>query len=54
MIGSVHGLLLRRLEETGIEGVKREIIDDLMYVALRPYIGHEAALREASGSPSPA
>ena len=54
VIGSVHGLLLRRLEETGIEGVKREIIDDLMYVALRPYIGHEAALREASGSPSPA
>jgi hypothetical protein len=27
-----------------------EIIDDLMYLAVRPYIGHEAGMREFSTS----
>lgn len=54
VIGSVHGLLLRRLEETGEEGVRLEILDDLLYLAVRPYIGHDAALREVAASPSTA
>jgi AcrR family transcriptional regulator len=52
VVGAVHGLLVRRLEETGGEGVTMEIVDDLLYIAYRPYIGHEAALREAAVSTS--
>jgi AcrR family transcriptional regulator len=47
VLGSIHGLLLSRLkEEPGGPGL--EIIDDLMYLAVRPYVGHEAAMRELS------
>jgi AcrR family transcriptional regulator len=54
VIGAVHGLLVRRLEETGGEGVTIDIVDDLLYVAYRPYLGHETALRESTGVASTA
>jgi AcrR family transcriptional regulator len=54
VVGSVLGLLMRRLEETGGEGVTIDIVDDLMYVVFRPYLGHEGALEELSASPSAA
>ncbi len=50
VLGSIYGLLLNRLGETDGEGVGWEIFDDLMYLAVRPYVGHEAGMRELSTS----
>lgn len=48
VLGSIHGLLVSRLAESEGDGMSLEIIDDLMYLAVRPYIGHEAGIRELS------
>jgi AcrR family transcriptional regulator len=52
VLGSIYGLLVRRLEKTGEEGIGIEIIDDLMYLAVRPYLGQAVALEELS-TPAP-
>jgi AcrR family transcriptional regulator len=49
-LGSIHGLLVNRLHEHGEEGMTWEIFDDVLYLAMRPYLGHAAARREASTS----
>ena len=53
VLGSIYGLLVRRLETTGEEGLSIEMIDDLMYLAVRPYLGQEAALQELSNTAPP-
>jgi AcrR family transcriptional regulator len=50
-LGSIYGLMLKRLGEPGgEEGLSLEIIDDLVYLAVRPYVGHEAGVRELATS----
>jgi AcrR family transcriptional regulator len=46
VLGSINGLLINRLKES--EGIDLEIIDELMYIVVRPYAGHDAGLRELS------
>jgi AcrR family transcriptional regulator len=50
VLGSMHQLLLSRLKESDGDGPGPEIIDDLMYLALRRYIGHEAGIGELPAS----
>lgn len=45
-LGSIYVLLVKRLARTGGEEVVWEILPELMYLAVRPYLGQEAALEE--------
>jgi AcrR family transcriptional regulator len=52
-LGAVYSVLLRRLQ--GGQGTRaaRSTVPELMYIVVRPYVGHEAALEELRIPPPP-
>jgi AcrR family transcriptional regulator len=50
VIGGVLGMLTKSLRH-GAEGGKETLVPDLMFMAVRPYLGHEAAREELSIPP---
>jgi AcrR family transcriptional regulator len=46
ILGSIYELAVKRLAGSGDDGPTLEIVPELMYIAVRPYLGHEAALEE--------
>jgi AcrR family transcriptional regulator len=52
VVGSVFELFTKRLQETGFEGIE-SLVPELMYIAVAPYCGPEAA-REELSIPAPA
>jgi AcrR family transcriptional regulator len=50
-LGSIYGLMVHRLQQPDGEAeMSLKIIDDVMYLAVRPYVGDEAALEELTAS----
>jgi AcrR family transcriptional regulator len=45
MLGAVYTIMLERLREGGTLAA-RTVVPELMYIAVRPYVGHEAAVEE--------
>jgi AcrR family transcriptional regulator len=52
-LGATYTLLLKRLQEERGTRAIREIVPELMYVAVRPYVGHEVAREELRIPPPP-
>lgn len=53
VLGSIHGRLLKQLEKgEGTDSLER-FVPELMYIAVRPYLGHEVAREELSIPPPP-
>ncbi len=52
-IGSVFERVLRDIHRGGEIAHPRAVVPDLMYIAVRPYLGHEVALEELSIPPPP-
>lgn len=52
-LGAVYTLMLKRLQEGQGTSAARSTVPELMYVAVRPYVGHEAALEELRIPPPP-
>jgi hypothetical protein len=46
VVGSINALLLRRLGEDGEGMWSPQLLGEVMYIVVRPYLGHEAALEE--------
>ena len=46
VLGSIHGRLLKELENGGGTGSLEQFVPELMYIAVRPYLGHEVAREE--------
>jgi AcrR family transcriptional regulator len=53
ILGSIYELVLKRLDRPGKDGPGLEIVPELMYIAVRPYLGHEAALEELNAPVPP-
>lgn len=53
VMGSIHGRLLKELEGGGGTGSLERFVPELMYVAVRPYLGHEVAREELKLPPPP-
>lgn len=51
--GSIYELLAKELQGGGGTDAAERIVPQLMYIAVRPYLGHEAALAELSIPPPP-
>lgn len=51
--GSIYKLLLDRLAESEDGKLSWDVVDDVMYLAVRRYIGDEAGAQELSSSASP-
>lgn len=51
VIGSIYELLLRELSRGGGTGGAEGFVPQLMYLAVRPYLGHAEALKELSIPP---
>jgi len=45
-LGSIHGRLLKELENGGGTGSLERFVPELMYIAVRPYLGHDLAREE--------
>ena len=53
VLGSIHGRLLKELEKgNGTESLE-QFVPELMYIAVRPYLGHEVAKEELKIPPPP-
>ncbi len=52
VIGSIFELIIKRLPEGGLENVER-LVPEMMYIVVRPYLGHEIAREELSIPPPP-
>ncbi len=52
VLGAIHGRLLKELEGGGGTGSLEQFVPELMYIAVRPYLGHEVA-REELKRPAP-
>lgn len=48
VIGSIYGLLVKELQSGKGAGAAESFVPDLMYLAVRPYLGHEVAREELS------
>jgi AcrR family transcriptional regulator len=46
VVGSIHAVLLRRLGKDGEGMWSPRLLGEVMYIVVRPYFGHEAALEE--------
>lgn len=46
VLGSIHGRLLKELEKGEGTGSLEAFVPELMYIAVRPYLGHEVAREE--------
>lgn len=53
VLGSIHGRLLKELADGKGTGSLEEFVPDLMYMAVRPYLGHETAREELEIPPPP-
>ena len=53
VIGSIYQLLVRELQSGNGTGSAEDFVPDLMYLAVRPYLGNQAALEELSIPPPP-
>ncbi len=53
VVGSVFERVLRDTHRGEVLGDPRAVVPELMYIAVRPYLGHEAALEELSIPPPP-
>lgn len=51
VVGSVYELLQRRLARGGGAAGAQDFVPELMYLAVRPYLGHAEALKELSIPP---
>lgn len=47
--GSIYNFLIRELQAEGGVLSPEDLIPDLMYIAVRPYLGHDAAQEELDG-----
>jgi AcrR family transcriptional regulator len=52
-VGSIYGVSTRMLQEEGGVASIEALVPELMYVAVRPYLGHEAAREELAMPPPP-
>ncbi len=46
VLGSIYKLVVDRLTEVGEEGMTWDLVDDVMYLAVRRYVGDEAGIQE--------
>lgn len=53
VFGSIYEMLLAKLRAGEGTGAALDFVPDLMYVAVRPYFGHEVALEELTIPPPP-
>jgi AcrR family transcriptional regulator len=53
VLGSIHGRLLKELENGDGTGSLEKFVPELMYIAVRPYLGHEVAREELRLPPPP-
>ena len=53
VIGSIYELLQRELARSSGTAAAESFVHDLMYLAVRPYLGHEIAREELSVPPPP-
>ncbi len=53
VLGSIHGRLLKELESGEGTGSLEQFVPELMYIAVRPYLGHEVAREELEHPPPP-
>ncbi len=53
VLGSIHGRLLKELENGDGTGSLERFVPELMYIAVRPYLGHEVAREELEIAPPP-
>lgn len=52
-LGAVYVVMLKQLQQDGRTDGASEMVPELMYVVLRPYVGHEAAREELRIPPPP-
>jgi AcrR family transcriptional regulator len=53
VLGSIHARLLKELEKGHGTDSLEQFVPDLMYIAVRPYLGHEVAKEELAIPPPP-
>jgi AcrR family transcriptional regulator len=53
VLGSIHGRLLKELEDGKGTGSLEQFVPELMYIAVRPYLGHDVAREELTISAPP-
>jgi AcrR family transcriptional regulator len=53
VVGSIFGFLLKAVHKEGDARSAESFVPDLMYIAVRPYLGHPEALEELSIPPPP-
>ncbi len=53
VIGSIVGLIFREVERGRSAAAAESFVPDLMYLAVRPYLGHTEALKELEIPPPP-
>jgi AcrR family transcriptional regulator len=53
VLGSIHSRLLRELESGEGTGSLERFVPELMYIAVRPYLGHDVAREELKLPPPP-
>jgi AcrR family transcriptional regulator len=51
VVGAIYARVIDSLQDDGAIRSVEDFVPDLMYVAVRPYLGHEAALEELSIPP---
>jgi AcrR family transcriptional regulator len=52
-LGAIYGQLVKRLGESEGTGSAEDFVPELMYIAVRPYLGHEVAREELAIPPPP-
>lgn len=53
VLGSIHSRLIKELQDGRGTGSLEGFVPDMMYIAVRPYLGHEAAREELTVPPPP-
>jgi AcrR family transcriptional regulator len=52
-VGAIHEVALKEIDKFGHAEQAERLVPGLMYMAVRPYLGHEAALEELTVPPPP-
>jgi AcrR family transcriptional regulator len=53
VMGSIAAAMFKGVAQTGDAGKAEDFVPELMFIAVRPYLGHEVALEELQISPPP-
>jgi hypothetical protein len=53
VIGSIYGLLVKELQDGDGVAAAEGYVPEMMYLAVRPYLGHDVAREELSIPPPP-